>query len=557
MTALAQARDSLRAFGAVVRRRDLRLLLGAYAAMSIGMWAASLAVTVYSFRVAGAQGVALQTVMALLPAAIAVPVVSGLADRYPRSRVIAVAGLLRVVITAAMIVLIVAEAPLAVVLLGSSFGGIVQGAIDPARQALLPALAERPEDLTAANVASSSIDSTSIFVGPALGGLLLAATSVEVVLVVVCAALLVAVVLVSRIRTPSALAATQTDRAEAFLRQVGAGARTVAGSPALRLLVAFMAAQTLVDGLLGVLLAVVALDLLDIGEAGLGALNSALGAGAMIGAALAITLVGRRRLAPSFAVGCVLWGVPIAVIGFVPETAVAIVALAALGVGNTLVDVSGYSLLQRAAPEDVLGRVFGVLESVMLASVALGAILAPVLISLLGLQGALIATGVLLPTLVAIGWRPLARVDAAVSATVSASDLALLRDVPMLAGLDVAALERLAAALRPVMVTTGEHVVTQGEPGEDFYIVAAGRLEVLVDGRPVREHGRGDAFGEIALLHNVPRTATIRALEAVELRALGREEFLNAISGHPESAQAAQALASSRLRFARPIAMGA
>jgi MFS family permease len=550
----AQLRDSLGVFAVVVRRRDLRLLLSAHGIVSIGMWAGSVAVTVYSFGIAGPGGVALQTVMALLPAAVAVPFVSVLADRFPRARVIVCAGLLRVAIFGLMAVLVIVGAPLVVVLLCSSAGCIVQGAIDPARQALLPQLAARPEDLTAANVASSSIDSVSIFVGPALGGLLLAVTSVQFVIGVGAVLLLIAVALVSRISVASPADARDDQPKEPFAQRVSAGARTVAGSPALRLIVGFMAAQTMVDGLLGVLLAAVALDLLGVGESGLGVLNSAIGLGAVAGAAAAVMLVGRRRLAPSFAIGCALWGAPIALIGLVPETAVAMLALAAVGLGNTLIDVSGYTLLQRAAPEEVLGRVFGVLESFLLTSIAIGAVLAPVLIEVLGLRGALVATGLFLPVLVGLGWGALRQLDALVGAQVPVADMDLLRGVPMLAALGGPELERLAGALRPLHLSAGDDAVVQGEPGQDFYIVVAGRLEVLVDGVRVREHEAGDAFGEIALLRDIPRTATVRALEDAELRVLGRDEFLAAVTGHADSARAAHAVATSRLSWAQPVA---
>ena len=551
--AVEQVRSSLRAFAAVVRRRDLRLLLSAHGILSIAMWAGSVAVTVYSFGIAGPQGVALQIVMALLPAAVAVPFVSVLADRYPRTRVIVVAGLLRVFIYGVMATLVIVGAPLFVVLLCSSAGGIVQSAIDPSRQALLPQLAQRPEDLTAANVASSSIDSVSIFLGPAIGGLLLSATSVQFVIAAGALAMLLAVALVGRI-TVDAPAGAHAEEQESFGQRLSAGVRTVAGSRPLRLIIGYMAAQTMVDGLLGVLLAAVALDLLDIGESGLGGLNSAMGVGAVAGAAVAVALVGRRRLAPSFAVGCALWGAPIAVIGLAPEPAVAVLALAAVGVGNTLIDVSGFTLLQRVAPEEVLGRVFGVLESFILASVALGAVIAPVLISVLGLQGALIATGLFLPVLVAVGWHALATLDSAAGALIPEANLALIRSVPMFAALGGPELERLAGALHPVHLTAGQNAVVQGEPGEDFYIVASGRLEVLVDDQHIREHHPGDAFGEIALLRDVPRTATVRALEDTELQALGRDDFLAAVTGHADTARAAHAIATSRLRRAQPVA---
>jgi hypothetical protein len=240
---------------------------------------------------------------------------------------------------------------------------------------------------------------------------------------------------------------------------------------------------------------------------------------------------------------------PLALIGVAPELAVAVAALGLVGVGNTLVDVSGFTLLQRVAPADVIGRVFGVLEGGILASVVLGAALAPLLVRLAGTEGALIIAGLLLPAVTAASWRGLRRIDAGVPV---ADEVALLRGVPLFAPLGAFALERLARALERVSAGPGDAVIRQGEEGDRFYVVESGRLEVLVDDRRVREHGPGDGFGEIALLRDVTRTATVRALEPTRLLALPRDAFLAAVSRSARSAAAADSVVATRLAWARP-----
>jgi MFS family permease len=237
--------------------------------------------------------------------------------------------------------------------------------------------------------------------------------------------------------------------------------------------------------------------------------------------------------------------VPIALIGVWPHEAPALVLLAVLGVGNTLVDVAALTLLQRAAPDEVLARVFGVIESLLVAALGLGAILAPLLVSLFGIRGALLATGALLPVLTVFAWPRLARIDSEV--TMPERELALLRRLPMFAPLPASTLEHLARSLRPLRVRAGEEIVREGAPGDRFYVLASGEADVSVGGRPASKLGPGDYFGEIALLREVPRTATVVARTNVELYSLDRDEFVAAVTGHPESREAADAVIGARL----------
>jgi Cyclic nucleotide-binding domain len=324
-----------------------------------------------------------------------------------------------------------------------------------------------------------------------------------------------------------------------------AGFRTIAGDSKLRLIVGLFAGQTLVYGAFVVLTAVAAIRLLGLGSPGVGYLNSALGVGGLVGGIAAVSLVGVRRLALTFGVALVLWSVPILGVGLWAQAVPAFFLIGVAGLGLTLVDVAGFTLLQRAVPDEVLSRVFGVLHSAFFFTGGIGAIAAPALISALGIRGALIVTGAILPALTLPTFRWLAEIDRSV--TVPTAELARLRAIEMFAPLPAPTLEQLASSLARVHADTGETIFRQGDAGDRFYIVDSGEIEIEIDGREVNVLGPGEYFGEIALLREIPRTATARARQDSELYALEREAFLGAVTGHAASSEAAESVVVTRL----------
>ena len=536
-------RESLRAFAAVFHNEDLRRLELAWGGSIIGQWGYEVALAVFAYRAGGASAVGLVALVRLLPAAVVAPFAALLGDRFRRKRIMVAADLARACAMAGAAAAVFGGAPAVTVYALAAIAAVTGTAFGPAQSALLPSLARSAEELTAANATSTTLESVGFFVGPALGGLLLAVTSVGAVFAMAAALFLWSAFVLGRIVGDSR--GGPGIAGDSILREALAGFRAIAAERRLRLIVGLYGAQTLAAGILRVLLVVTALQVLDLGPSGVGFLNSAVGIGALAGMLVMLTLIGTSHLAAVFRVGILVWGVPLALLGIWPSVAAALVLLGILGVGNTLVDVAGLTLLQRAAPDEVRARVFGVLESVFLATIAIGAILAPLLITLLGARGALIAAGSGLSVLVLMFWRPLNAVDA--PAPVPESELALLRVIPIFGPLPPMTLEQLASRLSHISVPAGQVVFHRGEPGDLFYVIGEGEVAVALDGRPQVTLGRGAYFGEIALLRDVPRTATVTALTEVELYALERDVFIAAVTGHSPSAEAADAVIAGRL----------
>jgi MFS family permease len=543
-----QLRESLRAVADVFRNPGLRRLQLAWVGSVTGEWAYVVALAVYAYEAGGATAVGLVALLRFLPSAAVAPFAAVLADRYSRQRVMLTADAIRAVALGGAAAVALSDGPAPAIYALAALVAVVSTAFQPAQAALIPTLARNPQELTAANVASSTVESVGSFAGPALGGLLLAVTSPGVVFAATAGAFVWSALNVARI--PSTPPPREDAAEEALHREVLAGFQAIFRVPSLRLVVGLYSAQTLVAGALNVLVVVAALELLDLGRAGPGLLNSAVGIGGLIGAGVALGLVGLRGLGTAFAFGLVLWGVPLILFGAWPETAAALVFLGLLGIGNTLVDVSGLTLLQRTAPEEVLGRVFGVLESLVVGTLGLGAIIAPLLISLFGVRWALVATGLLLPALALVSWARLRKIDE--RTVVPERELELLLGLPLFAPLPPATLEHLARSLVRLPAAAGTEITRQGEVGDRFYLVDKGDMDVSIDGEIVSSLGPGDHFGEIALLRDVPRTATVTARTDASLLALERDEFVSAVSGHPVSREAADAVVAARLGRLRP-----
>jgi MFS family permease len=545
MSALANRLAAARRdFTDVLRNPDLVRLELAWAFSIISTWAYSVGIVVFAFERGGAAAVGVVGLLRWVAAGVVSPFAALLADRYERRAVMVASDLVRAALIAGAAVAVLADAAPAVVYALATLVSIAGTPFRPAEAALTPELARTPEELGAANVVASAIESVGIFAGPAFGGLLIAATSVSTTFFVTAGGVAISALLIVGIRRAGEPEGEEESAGE-VRQELLEGFRAIFARRSVALLVGLFAAQTFVDGMLSVLIAVVAFDYLSGGASTVGWLNAASGIGGLLGAALAGVLVGRGRLAGDFGLGVLLFGLPLALLAAWESKGLALVLLAGVGIGNTLADVSGMTLLQRVTPPAVVGRVFGVLESVLLLTVALGAAVAPALVSAFGTRGALLISGLLLPALVLPSLGTLRRLDA--EARVPSDELKLLARVPFLRSLPEAALERLARSAEHEDARAGETVVRQHDPGERFYIVTSGELEVSVDGAPVRRLYDGDYFGEIALLRDVPRTATVRARRDSEFLTLAREDFLTAVTGYAPSLSSAEAVVGLRL----------
>jgi MFS family permease len=545
--------ESVAAIREVVGHQPLRQAELAYALACTAEWAFTVALGVVAYRDAGAAAVGLVALARMVPSAMASPFLTVFADRTRRERVLAAVSALRAVaIGVAAVVLAAGSSGFAVYALAVA-ATVAFTVFRPAHSALLPSLCTTTRQLTSANVVRGFVDSSSAFIGPALAGLLLAASGPSAVFAATAALSLAAAVVLLRIRYEVPLRMIATRRA-ALVRDTLDGLRAVTGHPDLVLVCGLGFAQTAVRGALNVLTVVVALELLDSGDAGVAALSAAIGVGGIVGSLGTSFLVGSRHLGRWLAVALVLWGAPIALIGIAPGGATAFVLLAVVGLGNAIIDVPFFTLPVRLADDALLARVFGVFESLVALGVGLGAILTPPLITYLDLRGALIAIGLLLPLLAGLCWRRLAGLDRRIG--VRDDEIAILRDTPMLGQLPVPSIEHLANRMRRRSVPAGTVVFAQGDPGHDYYVIVDGEAEVVGDGRFIRTLAAGESFGEIALIRDVPRTATVRARGALEVFELDRDAFLDAIGGSSESQATAFAVVAKNLANFNPVAIG-
>jgi MFS family permease len=534
------------AFAAVFRNRNLRWLELAWSASIVGHWAFLVAVSVYAFEQGGARAVGLIFLLRLVPAGIVSPFAGLLADRYPRERVLIVTELTRIVLVGAVAACVLLDSSPVLVYALAIAATIAVTPFRSAQAALTPTLARDPAELTAANAVASGVESLAVFVGPALAGLVLAVADTSAAFIVSVALIALSACFLTLLRVEPKPRPQGEIEASTLVHEALAGFRTIWEQPALRVMMLLLTAQTAVAGLVQVFIVVMAIDLLDLGTGGVGFLNSAIGVGALIGAIGALTLTGARRLTPAFMAGNLAWGLPLVVVGLWPEAAVALLLFALLGFGNSIADVAGLTIIQRAVPDDVLARVFGVIQMLWFTAIGIGAALAPALISWLGLETSLVVTGLAMLALVVALWPRVARIDAT-SPPPAADELRILGAIPIFSPLPGASLEQVAQRLVPLRHDPGTVIVRKGDAGDRFYVIAEGDVEVSEDGRVISELGPGSYFGEIALLRDVPRTATVTAKTPVVLYALDRDDFLAAVTSHAPSTEAAEEVVSSRL----------
>ncbi len=535
-------RTQLQAASSLWGNAPLRWLQIATAATSLGKWAFALTLGVYAYQEGGTAAIGIAAAAQTIPATIAAPFFGLAGDRYPRQRVLTVTNAIRAVLLATIAAAVIAGLPLAAVLVLAAIFSTVSTANQPARAALIPVLSRTPAELASSMSLMAAVDASSFLIGAGLGGLLLATTSVHFMIAMCSLAYLLAVLMLTRIPVD---ARPQVRRPERPVDAVTAGFRAILGYDHLRLATGMLAALSIIDGLTNVLVIVTAIELLHTGTAGIGMLNIAYGIGGLVGGFTAFALLGRGHLTRALAVGGLTLGLPLITVGLVPAQGIGLIAWAAAGFGFVVVRVSGLTLVQRLSGDRVLARVLAVVEMIFVASIGVGAIIAPALISAVGLRGALIATGAVLPVVAALRWRGLRQLE--VGRPVPEHEFGLLRECPVFAPLPLATTENLALRVGEARFDVGAEVITQGEIGDQFFLIDRGTVDVFQDGAFRRTLGPGDSFGEIALLRGSPRTATVRATSELRLLTLDREPFLASVTGFSDSHEAALDVAESFL----------
>lgn len=534
----------------VGRNPDLRRIQLAFLGSSIGDWAYATAVAVWAYQVGGAEAVGIWMAVRYLLTALTAPFSSTLADRLSRTRVMVASDLARAGLIAAAAACLFLELPAAPVFVLATAAALLSTPFRVAQRALLPSLARRPEELIAANGTASTIESLSFFVGPAIAASLLGVTGVETVFLLNVGTFMWSALLVRGVTAPAreAAEAGPSDRAgmppEGNFSQMAAGFRTLAGDRDLLAVTATVAVQTFVAGASTVFVVVMADTILGTGPRGVGYLDAVLGVGSIVGGLLAISRSARGRLGTDMAVGVLLWSAPLVIVTAHPSAVTCFAAMVLLGLGNPLVDVNMDTIMQRLVPDEVLGRVFGALEACLISTMALGALVMPFAIEAFSLRFALLAVAV--PVVLTV-LLLLARLRDLQSRLARPEALPLLARLDVFAALAPHVLDSLARGAVPIRFQAGAVIVREGDESDRFLVVETGLVEVTQHERVLRRQGPGEYFGEIGLLRDIRRTATVTAVEDTLARVIDRAAFLDALSGHRDARLAAESTAARRL----------
>jgi hypothetical protein len=534
------------------RLRRVALAFLVFNAVEAGAW---VVILLYAYAATGPESVGLVALAQLLPAAVVAPLAATLGDGRSRHGLL-LAGYATLAATLGLTACAMLSGwpPLAVyaAAIAASTSLVL---VRPAQHSLLPEIAFTPQELTAANAVSSIAEALGILAGPLVVAALLAAASHGWALAVGAIAMAGAALLVLSLadRETSALAAPRTPADASvgsslarYRRQVAEGFAALAGHRDARLLVLLLGGRTLMIGITDVLFVLLALEFFGTGESGAATLAAALGAGGIAGGAAAFLLVGQPRIAWIIAGASAGWGLALAILSLPGIGPVAPLVMVAGGTGLAVLDIACRTFLQRAVPFDVLSRVFGIVEGLSMVVLAVGSVLVTAVVAVVGLEASILVFAALLPAVVAFAWPPLSRLDA--RTLVPQRELALLRRALLFAALPPPALEGLARAAKWKQVPAGGRVLREGEVGTDYFLLESGSVVATRDGRFLRRMDAPAAgFGEIALLRDVPRTASITAERDSVLLVLGRNEFLAALTGNAGAAATAEQVTAARL----------
>ena len=507
----------------------------------MGVWVALL---VYAYGSGGgATGASAMALVQLVPGMLLATRLGSLADRYRPGRVLFWAYAVLVVSMGAVAVLMAVGAPRWSVFALAPVVNLAVCVPRPAQAVLLPSVVMSAEELAAANAGQGWLESAATLAAPVAVAVLLnaggAAAAVGGMVVLASASLL----LVATIPGPEPYA--QDSESEPDAQDELGSLRLLAKNPAVMTLVAVLGGQYILVGALDLIYVVLAFGELGMGQGGAGYLTAASGAGGLLAIAITGMMVSGRRQAPALITAGLAGPVALLALAGYTTIASALILFTFAGLGRGVFDVTGRTLLQRTAPPQVLAKVFGMLEALVCAGLSIGVIIVPLLVALGGATAALVGTALIVAAILAILTPRLRALDA--SATVPIVELRLLRSIPLFAALPAPSLETLAASLTPVRLPAGTVVIREGDPGDRYYAIARGELDVLKNDSLIVTRRRAEGVGEIALIRHTPRTATVVARTDADLYALDREPFLLALTGHTGTHTAAETIVDQRL----------
>ena len=531
----------------ISRNHALARLLVAYLLRMVAEFGEWLALLIYAYDRGGASSAAAVALLQLLPSILLAPVITAHLSRLGPGRLLRWSYVACVVTLACCGAAILADASVVIVYGSAIAFGLALSVARAMHLVLLPQVVRHPDELTAANVVTGWCEGIGALAGPASAGVLVGAGGPGLACAVLAGVLVLTPLLAN---VGSATAAEQDGEGEdeeGSLAELVAAARVIASRPGTRALIAFPVGSAVIEGAIDLLVVVLAVQVLALGAGAAGYLSAAFGAGGVVGGLAAVLLVGRRLAAP-LTVAALIGAVALALLA-VPLTAVlAGLLLGVVGATRAVQAIAAQTLLQRSTPLEVVVCAFSLVESLRDAGLAVGALVVPLLIGLGGASAAFVGLAALAPAIVLLTAGRIRRIDS--EATIPVVEIGVLRKLPIFAPLSAASLETLAREARYGSFGAGTAIITEGEEGDSYHVITHGSVEVTKGERDIRRLGQGDGFGEIALLHAVRRTATVRALEDTTVLSVGREPFLTAMHAHPSSHAVAMGIASELVQHA-------
>jgi Cyclic nucleotide-binding domain/Major Facilitator Superfamily len=526
--------DGLGTFRRVVAQispnRALSRLLIAYFAVILAEYGQWIALLVYAYERGGASAAGLVAVLQLVTSGMLAPLISAHGVRFGAARLLVASYLASTLLLACSAATILLGAPTIAVYASAIAFSVALGVSRPLHNVLMPLVVRQPDELTSANVATSWCDGLGTLAGPAIAGLLIGVDGPGLACAGL-AAICLAAPLLARVQPLRAAAELEGSEEAGGWADLRLAARVIASRPNTRALLAYPVGAAAIEGAVDLLVVLLAVKILMIGPGGAGFLSAAFGAGGLVGGAASVLLVD-RPLALPLAAAALAGGLALAALALASTVGVAVVLLLVVGASRTVQSVAAQTLLQRSTPLDVIVCAFALIESLRDAGLAFGALLVPVFVSLGGAKAAFLGTALFAPLAVLVTARRIRRIDG--DADIPVVEMGLLRNLSIFAALPPAPLETLAREAVHRHVPTNTVIIREGEDGDRFYAIADGAVLVTQNGREVRRMGRGEGFGEIALLYAVRRSATVTATQNTSLLSLERDAFLTAL--HASSA---------------------